>query len=1126
MFKKILTNYAALLLVTLFITKTTSAIQVNIGVNNGSNTATTNPNPLQDWYCTQYAQYLYTATELQNAGLTPNSIITAAGWNTLALASTSTYFVENYTIYMKNTTVNALNAWESGMTTVSTPTNLTTQQAVGINYTTLSNVFIWDGVSNLVVQVCGGIDINQGGSFTSHPSVAWTTGLPFNATYMFVDDGQTECNNTLIPPTTFVYTPTTRPVLYLDYIPGTPCSGQPTAGIATTLSPVICPGLSAFITSTGITLAANMTYQWQESTNGGLTWTNIIVNGNGPSYTTPSLLSTTEYRIYTVCNNSGLSDTSTVQTITVTGPSYASLPYVQDFETWSNFCATSDVPIDGSTIHFSNFPSSGANSWRREDQGSTAAWINPIFGIYTPLSSTGSHSARFHSYNTNGNGSLDLYIDCSTSIGNKTLLFDYKNDNLNFFGFDFLEIQMSTNGGGLFSTLQLLNSSPGWTTFPILINSNSVNTIIRFKAYGDYQLQNDIGIDNIRVLEPCTGSPIAGNITPYTPCPNVPFDVTLTGNVLASGLSYQWESAPTATGPWTILGTTTVPSFNTQIAFPTFFRCVVTCTASGQSTTTPAYQYNMASFYVCYCQSYSTSPFTQNIGRFKVTSTSTTLLDNGSATPLTNNINSNNAYSNFTNLTPLVMYRDSTYTDSLFAISYTGTFNAGYAKVYIDYDHDGIYDPNTENVSGGLCNSPSQQMVSTYTVLNSALFGITGMRVVYQEGGTASSVNPCGLYIDGETEDYLVNIVPPPCVHPPFAGAATISDTIICPNYSVFLQDTTHHLLYSGLSFNWEYSSDGINFSTIPGAVLDTLSYTVSNNSWFRFRTICSNSITDTSYSNIVHVFMNQPIQCYPQSIAIGGINDSTDIGAMNIMDMATNNNIYSIVTGGPHLGNPLAVKGRTDYTSNGAMVLITDSTYGLSAYNIMRSDIHADARVTVFIDYNNNQQYDIPSERVYSGVSGVSTFYLLGSFTTPTSPAIATNVGMRVIINNDLGFSAASDNGVGTYISGETEEYVVRFAKKANTTSINEEAFDINQVNVYPNPAKNVLNIALNAKNTTDIEIRVLTITGTEIMTKQLKNVFGKTNTAFDVSELSRGTYMIELTSTNGKFVRKISIE
>ncbi|HNB82340.1 MAG TPA: GEVED domain-containing protein, partial [Chitinophagaceae bacterium] len=586
----------------------------------------------------------------------------------------------------------------------------------------------------------------------------------------------------------------------------------------------------------------NLSYNWQQSTTSASgPWTNVIggIGGTGPGYATPGLTGTTWYQCTLTCNNSSLSSTTPPYVINVVAPTYAPVPYTQSFENWMSYCDIQDVPND---LHWSNNPLTGDASWRREDEGSFANWLNSTSGFYLPASSDSFHSARFHSYGTNMTGDLDLYLNCGLLTGDKTMTFDYMNNNFTGFGFDSLEVLLSTNGGFTFNTIGSYTNSPAWSNHALIIPSNAANTLIRFRGHGDFQYDTDMGIDNVNVLAPCTGAPNAGIINPMTPCAGVPFDLTLNGATVAGGITYQWESAPTATGPWTVLGVTAGPIFNTVVAGATYFRCVVTCPNSGLAATTPVMYATLASFYTCYCVSQSETNFEQqNVGNVSMyNSQNVAILNNGVATPLQNNPSPLNYYSNFTALTPTTIYRDSTFDMKVTAFTQIATFFNGYCKVYIDYNRDGVFDPVTENVGGGVLNSGTQLMAANFTVPSTAQFGLTGMRVVYRVFGTATTVTPCGTYPSGETEDYLVNISLPPCNTPPNAGSATISDTVTCPGYTLYMEDTGHDVVYLGLTFNWEYSSDGINYSSIPGATLDTLSYVVNNESWFRFRTTCN----------------------------------------------------------------------------------------------------------------------------------------------------------------------------------------------------------------------------------------------------------------------------------------------
>ncbi len=911
----------------------------------------------------------------------------------------------------------------------------------------------------------------------------------------------------------------------IDIVPLTPCTGAPVAGTISPATSSYCAGTSVNLTASGFTLAGGLNFQWQESTNGGASWTNVVsgVGANTPYYQTYPLNTTTMFRLYVECTNSSLADTSSTAVVNIAGPTYALLPYTQDFETWIDYCSTKDVPDDG---HWLNTPSTGDEAWRRNDEGGTAGWVAPTGGNYIPASSSGAHSARFHSYFTSLTGNLDLFVDCSQQAGTKTLFFDYLNDNTQGFGFDYLEVLVSTDGGVTFTSQGNFNNSTTWQTNNLSIVSNAPNTIVRFMAHGDFNFDTDVALDNIMVLPPCTGSPIAGNIAPITPCANVPFNMTLVNNNLQGGLTYTWESAPTATGPWTFVNVTNGPVVNTQIATPTYFRCIVTCTGSGLSDTTIAAYIDLATFYYCYCNSQSTSLTTpQNIGNVTLLNAqSTAVLNNGNALPLLGNTSAVNFYTNFYNLTPTPIFKDSTYSAQVTAFSQFSWFSNGYSKIYIDYNRDGIYDPATEMATGGFVNSPSNQMASTFLVPSSAQFGITGMRVVYEVNGTASSVDPCSTYTNGETENYLVNITLPPCATPPVAGSITISDTLTCPGYSVFLEDQGHDVYFNGLTFNWQYSTDGINFSDVPGANLDTLTFTVNSDTWFRFRTTCN--LTSNGYSNVVKVSMSAPFACYGNSQAVGGLLDTSDIGAFIISDPSTNNNIYSFITGGPHLLNPMAIKRRSDYTGAGVMDLFADSTYNLSIYHIIKHGQHSDAKVTVFIDYNNNQVYDIPGERVFSGISSTANYYLNGSIQTPVSPAINVGTGLRIVLNNDISNNPASDNGVGIYTSGETEDYLVRFKYKPIFPAGVDQISAIQQVGVYPNPTSGLVYVGLTIREAIDFNLAILSVTGATLQEKSFSAGKGNFVTELDMSGFAKGTYMLKISSKQGNFVRRVVVE
>lgn len=104
---------------------------------------------------------------------------------------------------------------------------------------------------------------------------------------------------------------------FATFMPATPCSGTPTAGVA-----AYSPGCPSFVGLTGFTLAANISIQWQKrDVCGGAGWTNIA-GATGANYNIGLQTNATDYRAYIVCTTSGLSDTSNIVNVTSVAPCY------------------------------------------------------------------------------------------------------------------------------------------------------------------------------------------------------------------------------------------------------------------------------------------------------------------------------------------------------------------------------------------------------------------------------------------------------------------------------------------------------------------------------------------------------------------------------------------------------------------------------------------------------------------------------------------------------------------------------------------------------------------------------------------------------------------------------------
>ena len=91
------------------------------------------------------------------------------------------------------------------------------------------------------------------------------------------------------------------------------CTGAPTGGTATTTPNTGWPGSAYTVSTTGYTLALNMSYQWQYSTDAGATWTNAgIATSSYTNYSATAPLSgNVNWQLVSTCTNSGQSTAST-----------------------------------------------------------------------------------------------------------------------------------------------------------------------------------------------------------------------------------------------------------------------------------------------------------------------------------------------------------------------------------------------------------------------------------------------------------------------------------------------------------------------------------------------------------------------------------------------------------------------------------------------------------------------------------------------------------------------------------------------------------------------------------------------------------------------------------------------
>ena len=291
----VLLKKKSVLLVTFFVFLTSicvnAQIETTIGTGVATNTSTTYPCPLQDRFEGSRAQYLYRATELKAAGMDSCKIFNIS----FRVTNLNNLFgqVDSLVVKMSNTNVAALNAtsWVAGAVEVFTATNIV--PVLGKNTLTLTTPFNWDGVSNLLVEICNGAGVSVASENVSITQSVTTFGSSHTRA---ASNLGSLCNNAV---TTNLGTITNRPNISFNWEPLLVCDGMPTIGTATANPSTVCFGQTTTLNVSGVPLAVGMEYQWEDSTVATGVWT-PITGANTKVYIASQNV-TTYYRVSVKC---------------------------------------------------------------------------------------------------------------------------------------------------------------------------------------------------------------------------------------------------------------------------------------------------------------------------------------------------------------------------------------------------------------------------------------------------------------------------------------------------------------------------------------------------------------------------------------------------------------------------------------------------------------------------------------------------------------------------------------------------------------------------------------------------------------------------------------------------------
>jgi hypothetical protein len=559
--------------------------------------------------------------------------------------------------------------------------------------------------------------------------------------------------------------------------------------------------------------------------------------------------------------------------------------------------------------------------------------------------------------------------------------FNYSTNNL----LVFVETNYGTTGGENWNSKQFRQGDQGVNLCQYWEQDDSVPT--DFGELTNFRPNVQLTFGTI-----CTGVPNPGNTVSSmdSVCSGTLFTLSLQNISVGVGLTYQWQSSNDGINFNDIAGATN-STYTTSQTSVKYYHCIVTCTNSGQTATSTNLKVAMQLFYHCYCGSYATTTEDTKIDSVHL----------GTINTGTDSFQCE-SYTDYTGGPIPILSPGQPYNLHIVNGSCTQEAYEAYVAVYIDYNHNSSFTDNSELVySYGPILTLNGIPDFTLFVPFTAQSGTTGMRVVLEEG--ADVPLSCGTYTRGETEDYLVNISSATaCSGAPAPGATYSTLYAVCPN-EPFTLSIQNYPVQTGITYQWQYSTDGVNWYSGGTTFTWVDSQTVAM--YYRCRLTCNAG--GIGYSNTIQIAMNPFYKCYCSSYATSVEND-TKIDTVK----------FGTISAG---SNPDHCESYTDNSS-----LTTNLTVGISTpIHIVNGSCDQqfyESYLAAYIDTDQSGLFDA-DELFYSygpttGLNSVPD----ANITVNGNGAKPGMTGMRIIIEE----GDSIPKPCGTYLSGETEDYTV----------------------------------------------------------------------------------------------------
>lgn len=408
----------------------------------------------------------------------------------------------------------------------------------------------------------------------------------------------------------------------------------------------------------------------------------------------------------------------------------------------------------------------------------------------------------------------------------------------------------------------------------------------------------------------------------------------------------------------------------------------------------------------------------------------------------------------------------------------SSTYNE-YWKIWIDYNADGDFDDNSELAfDGGAVTSTTE--TGTLTVPSTAS-GTTRMRVSMKYNASQTA---CETFSYGEVEDYTVT----------FGEAIPDTEAPTTPTNLASASITS-----SSFTLSWTASTDNVAVTGYEVYQNGTLLGTTTTTSY---------SVTGLTAATTYSYTVKAKDAAENISAASSALSVTTSSATVTYCSSKGNNVTYEwidYVAMGGMTNTTAANGGYANFTSTKVATVTRGASTTINFSCGFKSSSYTEYWY-VWIDWDQNGTFD--SDELMSSGSSSSSSTLSKTFTVPSDAVLGTT-RMRVTMKYNSAPTACE-----TFSYGEVEDYGVIVSATSFNNFTNENPFateigneENTQVIIWPNPASEMINIAINNGSRFG-KVRIYNMLGSLVKVVKIDG----TGKEINISDLPAGSYIISV--------------